>query len=655
MSKRGFAILCADGYHRHCHPIIAGMMVDYEEQALITGVKNLKHCTVCQVRPGDRENLCKDSPIRSHKATKDQIRRQQRRDLGASAKMTGEMDVHLVSNFAWNHPFVNIHTTLMPDILHQLLKGVVEHLVEWVVALLEDTVKVSTRHAGVNAGVKRKRGNRTVANSSFGIQLDERFREVPKFHDMKPFPHYSKVSQWTGNEQKALVQQLITVVAPFLTARFPAAMHCTRALMDFVVLAAYSSHDEDTLLYMTEALKRVDMLKSVFKNSRPIDKSTGKPHFNIPKLHAMTHYVQFIRLYGSAQGYDTSYSEALHKVLVKEFFARTNKNAGFETQILQHNVRRHNMTAMEDVLHYTATSQESQADVDARVHLTKATRDPVDLTSLQIPYDSEVEDELAGYKLKLNCWRRAKDVQSVVQIPDFIDALAVFVRESRKKFDGHMPVGDETDRREPSATWVEDYYISLHGSISCWERDGKDSNSTDTLVERHARCSPAWRGIPNNWRRDCVWVQEHLPGQMASNHANEPLEIHQTRRLGKLQLIVAVLEPTRQGRQGKPLKYTGALIELFRWRLGGQVHKTHGMFEVERQPPTVSANPRNLHAFRFYEIPTIIHCAHLVPTNSTNQIFYVNSWINWEAYNTVYDKEFLESNMQAARKYSRKL
>jgi hypothetical protein len=29
---------CADGYIRHCYPVIAGIMADYEEQVLITGV-----------------------------------------------------------------------------------------------------------------------------------------------------------------------------------------------------------------------------------------------------------------------------------------------------------------------------------------------------------------------------------------------------------------------------------------------------------------------------------------------------------------------------------------------------------------------------------------------------------------------------------------
>ena len=39
LARDGFIITCADGYNRKCYPIIAGFMVDYEEQVLITSIK----------------------------------------------------------------------------------------------------------------------------------------------------------------------------------------------------------------------------------------------------------------------------------------------------------------------------------------------------------------------------------------------------------------------------------------------------------------------------------------------------------------------------------------------------------------------------------------------------------------------------------------
>ena len=226
----------------------------------------------------------------------------------------------------------------MLDILHQLLKGMVMRLVDWTTDLLGEEAAGAQQSS--KGGTKRKKITKLMENSHHALQLEHRFRQVLAFHEIKCFDHFSKVKQWTGNEQKAIMKQLVPVLAPLLTTGAgPAAMHCTRAVLDFVMLTSYTLHDEQTLSYMTAALERLDKLKPVFEKSRSLNKNTGEHHFNFPKLHVMSHYVDFIRLYGSAQSYDTSYSEAAHKTLVKDFFQRTNKKPGYELQILHHNTR----------------------------------------------------------------------------------------------------------------------------------------------------------------------------------------------------------------------------------------------------------------------------------------------------------------------------
>ena len=37
--KDGIELVCADGYKRRCYSVLAGLMVDYEKQVLITGIK----------------------------------------------------------------------------------------------------------------------------------------------------------------------------------------------------------------------------------------------------------------------------------------------------------------------------------------------------------------------------------------------------------------------------------------------------------------------------------------------------------------------------------------------------------------------------------------------------------------------------------------
>ena len=49
-----------------CYPIIAGMSIDYKEQVVITSIKLDMQCSMCQVPPNKRENLCKKWPKKIH-------------------------------------------------------------------------------------------------------------------------------------------------------------------------------------------------------------------------------------------------------------------------------------------------------------------------------------------------------------------------------------------------------------------------------------------------------------------------------------------------------------------------------------------------------------------------------------------------------------
>lgn len=40
--------------------------------------------------------------------------------------------VHEVVNFAWKPDLINIHETMVKDVLHQLLKGMIMHGINWV-------------------------------------------------------------------------------------------------------------------------------------------------------------------------------------------------------------------------------------------------------------------------------------------------------------------------------------------------------------------------------------------------------------------------------------------------------------------------------------------------------------------------------------------
>ena len=49
--KTSIYIACVDGKIKVYYPIILLIMADYEEQVVITGIKNLRQYTICQIPP----------------------------------------------------------------------------------------------------------------------------------------------------------------------------------------------------------------------------------------------------------------------------------------------------------------------------------------------------------------------------------------------------------------------------------------------------------------------------------------------------------------------------------------------------------------------------------------------------------------------------
>ncbi|KAF6227507.1 hypothetical protein HO173_012247 [Letharia columbiana] len=79
-SEHGVNIQCADGLTRRCHPILAAMTLDYEEQAMVTSILSGRHCPTCTVPPTERERLCPPTPYpkRTPERTAEQLRLQKR-------------------------------------------------------------------------------------------------------------------------------------------------------------------------------------------------------------------------------------------------------------------------------------------------------------------------------------------------------------------------------------------------------------------------------------------------------------------------------------------------------------------------------------------------------------------------------------------------
>ncbi|KAF8876593.1 hypothetical protein CPB84DRAFT_1817663 [Gymnopilus junonius] len=79
-----------------------------------------------------------------------------------------------------------------------------------------------------------------------------------------------------------------------------------KALLDFIYLAQYTSHNKETLDYMKNALEEFHDNKQYFINIQ------CQEHLNLPKLHSLIHYVDSIELFGMTNNYNTEMFEHLH-------------------------------------------------------------------------------------------------------------------------------------------------------------------------------------------------------------------------------------------------------------------------------------------------------------------------------------------------------
>ncbi|PSR97599.1 hypothetical protein PHLCEN_2v4306, partial [Hermanssonia centrifuga] len=288
--KSGTYVTCADRYIRFVKPILAAYVADYPEQCLVGGSME-NRCPIGQIAPDkrgshehcmprDREEIL--GLLDAHRSNS--LSTQQKEQF----KSLGLRAIH--EPFWRDLPHADIFTCFTPDLLHQLHKGVFkDHLVKWCTNLIGEK------------------------------ELDSRFRSVPTLSGLRHFKNgISSVSQWTGHEHKEMEKVFLGLVAGGVEDEVVLAV---RALMDFLYLASLQAHTSVTLASLQQSLHDFHLHKQAF-----IDLGARHPeHFNIPKYHMLEHYVQLILNFGSADGFNTEWSERLHIDYAKDGYRASNK------------------------------------------------------------------------------------------------------------------------------------------------------------------------------------------------------------------------------------------------------------------------------------------------------------------------------------------
>ena len=235
---QGLVMMSGDGIWRRCHPIFASFVGDYPEQGLVTCTYNGR-CPKCLV-PSDRLGDFEHFPARNLLQATNTFRLadEDSHAFHAACRKSGLKPIY--HPFWQRLPLTNIFISITPDVLHQLLQGIMKQLLTWL----------------TNSAV-------------FGAtEINARCKGLPPSHHITLFPKgITSLSRVSGKEHKAMCCFLLGLITdiPLPGGQVPLrVIRATRALLDFTFLAQFPSHTTATLCRLEEALKQFHDNKDVF-------------------------------------------------------------------------------------------------------------------------------------------------------------------------------------------------------------------------------------------------------------------------------------------------------------------------------------------------------------------------------------------------------
>ncbi|KAG5222341.1 Para aminobenzoic acid synthetase [Salix suchowensis] len=235
------------------HPIFTCFVGDYPEQCLVTATVTggcpkgeTFHDTIGDYEEGKK---CPHHDLDAILYIFEDID-----DVGVSVFNQQCHDAHvrpIQHLFREDLPYVHIYQAITPDILHQLYQGVVKHIIAWVTMALG------------------------------AAEIDACCRRLPPNHHLRIFHKgITTLSRVSGKEHHQVCSFLLGLVidAPLEDGSSPDRLVTTvRALLDFLHLAQYSVHTNETLVLLCHALTTFHANKSIF-----VDLGVHE-HFRIPK------------------------------------------------------------------------------------------------------------------------------------------------------------------------------------------------------------------------------------------------------------------------------------------------------------------------------------------------------------------------------------
>ncbi|PPQ76696.1 hypothetical protein CVT24_010903 [Panaeolus cyanescens] len=283
-------VRCPDGHFRRAIYIIGPYIADYPEQVWLAGIVQ-GWCPKCDAHPNNLDDPT--AHLRSHERTDFMINSF---DPGILWEKHGIRDD--VVPFTHSFPLADIHATLTPDLLHQLIKGTFkDHLVEWVNQYLHIT------HGETHA-------------LAIIADIDQRISAVPLYSGLRRFSEGRNFEQWTGDDSKALMKVYISAIAGHVPSKM---VQCFSVFMELCYIFRRNAISSSVLTQAERLLKQFHALREVF-----IDFGV-RTSISLPRQHALMHYLTSIPLFGSPNGLCSSITESKHIKAVKEPWRRSSR------------------------------------------------------------------------------------------------------------------------------------------------------------------------------------------------------------------------------------------------------------------------------------------------------------------------------------------
>jgi hypothetical protein len=340
---------------------------------------------------------------------------------------------------------------------------------------------------------------------------------------------------------------------------------------------------------------------------------------------------------------------------VKDLNRLTNHRHGFQLQLGRLNDRAISILTLE--AHIVAQSSHTTPAANAAIEDTYVTRLslPIRLHTLEGRLFNPV-DELGmdrTHKLK-GVWTSVERAAELTGIADLPHVLAAFVRDQKRRLPSQRHCGgvDPEEAHEVTPEWLDDMRVQIHPSMTCWIADGKHPTDTEVRVRQLVRCSPLLTSPTSDWKRDYAIAVESSDRLHYNPNPDDVSQRLHGKAIGRVDIIFTVQEICTPRSLKDPPSFTSAVLNRVRILDRGRTHPVHGMIET-LPSANILADPitRRLGSRRAYGLAMMRRGVHIIPSGLPSGVMYVNNYIDFEMYNTLYSPTYKEDRRRLIKEF----